>query len=116
MMLTRLLVDENVPLRVMKKLLESGYNVRRVETRSKDDYILSEAEVEGRILITFDRDFGQLIYEKGLFSKQGIIYFRLDGFSPENMADFVDNAIKSDEDLKGYFTVITKIKIRKIKL
>jgi predicted nuclease of predicted toxin-antitoxin system len=67
MMNVRFLADENIPRRVVDLISEKGYDVlwiKKIAPKSSDDRILSMAEADGRIILTFDRDFGQLVYEK----------------------------------------------------
>jgi predicted nuclease of predicted toxin-antitoxin system len=115
----RFLADENIPRKVVDLISEKGYDVlwiKKIAPRGSDDCILSMAEADGRIILTFDRDFGQLVYEKKLLTTQGIIYFRLDGLSPSKMAKAVIDALDSDTIFSGYFTVVTKTKIRQTPL
>ncbi len=115
----RFLADENIPRRVIDLISESGHDIlwiKNIAPRSSDDRILSMAEAGGRIILTFDRDFGQLVYEKKLLMTQGIIYFRLDGLTPSKMAEVVVDALNSSATFQGYFTVVPKTKIRQMRL
>jgi predicted nuclease of predicted toxin-antitoxin system len=119
MMIVRFLADENIPRKVVDRISEKGYDVlwiKKIAPKSSDDCILSMAEASGRIILTFDRDFGQLVYEKKLLTTQGIIYFRLDGLSPSQMAEAVIDVLGSDTIFSGYFTVVTKTKVRQTRL
>ena len=74
---------------------------------------------ENKILLTNDKDFGELIFKKNLKSK-GIILFRGD----EERKDSLDLRIESLKELLdfnsdkiyGYYTVISERKIRINKL
>lgn len=115
----RFLADENIPRKVVDLVSEKGYDIlwiKNIAPKSSDDQILSLAEAEERVILTFDRDFGQLVYEKKLLMKQGIIYFRLDGLSPLKMAETVLETLNSDMTFLGYFTVVAKTKIRQTRL
>ena len=119
MMKMRFLADENIPRKVVDQISKKGYDVlwiKKIAPRSSDDRILSMAEADERIIFTFDRDFGQLVYEKKLLTTQGIIYFRLDGLSPSKIVEAVINALDSDAIFSGYFTVVTKTNIRQTRL
>ena len=48
-----------------------------------DDAILARAQSEHRILISQDKDFGELAYRSGLPADCGVILFRLQSQSPE---------------------------------
>jgi len=58
--LTKLLADENVPLETIEVLKREGVNVASVMELSPG---LSNRE--GRVLVTFDKDFGERWSERG---------------------------------------------------
>ena len=61
----RFLANENVPLDAVSALREIGHDVIwvRVDAHgSPDEDILSRAVAEKRVLITFDKDFGNLAF------------------------------------------------------
>ncbi len=76
----KFLLDENVEYRIATFLTTEGHDVTTIiqdYTRSIDDHeVLRLAQGEGRILITNDRDFGELIFSHHL-PHAGVIYFRL---------------------------------------
>jgi predicted nuclease of predicted toxin-antitoxin system len=62
--LTKLLADENVPLKAVEILREKGVDAVSVTELSpglKDREVLDLAGREGRIIATFDKDFGELV-------------------------------------------------------
>ena len=65
----RFLANENVPLDAISALRERGHDVIWVRTDtpgSTDEDILARAGAEERVLITFDKDFGENIDWGGL--------------------------------------------------
>ncbi len=80
----RFLADENVPYGVVKRLRKDGvdimsvYDVRRGIT---DSEVAELANSEGRILLTFDKDFGTILFVEGL-ELPGLILLR---FPPKNV-------------------------------
>jgi len=64
--MAKLLVDENIPLSVMKWLKEEGHDVVRVSQvglkGEKDEVIIDFAKKEGRVILTLDLDFGYMYY------------------------------------------------------
>lgn len=88
----RLFADENVPLKAVQLLRKKGHDVLSIcETapQTADEDILQLAEKDGRILITFDKDFGELAYNSPLPLSCGIILFRI----PLRSADYIALAI-----------------------
>jgi len=54
---------------------------------TKDEEILSLAAREGRVLLTFDRDYGELIYLKGMSAPLGVVHLRFVPLSPLHPAE-----------------------------
>lgn len=76
----RLLTDENIPDSIQNWLRTSGHDVvsaSELQCGEIDEYWLNLAETEQRLIMTSDKDFGELIYREGLNSF-GVILLRLD--------------------------------------
>ena len=74
----RFLVIENFP--AVTALESAGHDVVWVRTTapgSRDEDILAWAERESRVLLTFDKDFGELAWRVRLPASCGIVLFRL---------------------------------------
>jgi len=59
----RLLADENIPRASIQALRVGGHDVLAASetmARALDREVLARAGAEGRVLVTFDRDFGAL--------------------------------------------------------
>src|SRR5439155_9442899 len=76
----RFLLDESAELRIAAFLKQAGHDVTSIaedHPRSIQDHeVLAIANAEQRILITNDRDFGELVFRQQL-PHAGVIYFRL---------------------------------------
>src|SRR5712691_921548 len=76
----RFLANENFPGDAVAALVAAGHDVvwiRIAAPGSKDDDILAWAVRERRVLLTFDKDFGELAWRVGLPASSGIVLFRL---------------------------------------
>jgi predicted nuclease of predicted toxin-antitoxin system len=65
----QLLANENFPLDVVEAVRKIGHDVAWIRTDapgSKDRDILQRAVSEQRVLLTFDKDFGELAFQFGL--------------------------------------------------
>lgn len=110
------LANENFPLVSVNRLRQQGYDVTAVIEDSpgaKDQDILIQANQEQRIILTFDRDYGELIYKLMLSAPKGVIYFRFRPSAPEEPAEFVLRLLAMDRfSLTGKFTVAERDRVR----
>ena len=111
----RLLANENFPLDAVEALREYGHDVSwiREDARgSNDGQILARAQQENRILVTFDKDFGELAFHSKLSSTSGVILFRISPTSSQHIAHLAVQAIASRTDWTGHFSVVEDQRIR----
>jgi predicted nuclease of predicted toxin-antitoxin system len=74
------LADESCAGPVVRTLREAGHDVVAIAEVAKgatDEQVLERALNEKRVLITEDRDFGELVYARGR-SSAGVILVRFD--------------------------------------
>src|SRR2546423_14434923 len=111
----RFLADENVSRLVIERLRHEGHDVISVaETRpgATDDDVLNAADADGRILITEDRDFGEMVIRQRL-GLQGIILLELDRLANATEADAVAYVVSAHaERLAGNLVVVEPGRIR----
>jgi predicted nuclease of predicted toxin-antitoxin system len=111
----RFLADENVSRAVIDRLRNSGHDVISIaETRSgaPDKDILDAADADGRILITEDRDFGEMVIRQRL-GVGGIMLLELDRLSTAMEADTVAEVVSAQADrLVGNLVVVEPGRIR----
>jgi len=104
----RLLANENLPQAAVEALQEEGHDVVWVRTDapgSSDEAILMRAVREQRLLVTLDKDFGQLAFRSGLPAACGVILLRIRPSSPTHIARVVAAALRSRDDWPGHFSV-----------
>lgn len=112
-MTLRLLADENFPLPVVTGLAANGYDVLSVAQSApgiKDRDVLELACRTGRRLLTFDSDFGDLVFFHGAPAPTAILYFRLHPVVVEEVLDLALRALAETPD--GHFAVVTRENIR----
>ena len=113
----RFLADENIPGAVVAALAQAGHDVgwvRLVAPGMHDRDVLNWAYREDRILLTFDKDFGELARGQKAPEpdKVGVILFRFPMPGPGAAARFVLNVIASRDDWAGHFSVVEPDRIR----
>ncbi|MEN0051388.1 MAG: DUF5615 family PIN-like protein [Bacteroidota bacterium] len=114
-----LLADENFPFASYKYLLEEEYDIKHIavdHASIKDHEVIDIAIKEDKIIVTFDSDFGGLIFKMG-FQPKGVIFFRWKEFMPKAPGEYLHQLIISETiQFEGYLTVIDEQKIRQRKI
>ncbi|MFN2291110.1 MAG: DUF5615 family PIN-like protein [Anaerolineae bacterium] len=111
----RILANENFPGDAIAKLRQGGHDVSWVRTDTpgiSDEQVLKRAEVENRVLITFDKDFGELAFRARLPASSGIVLFRISAPSSAHVAQVAMAALDSRSDWAGHFSVVEDTRIR----
>lgn len=111
----RFLADENVPGPLIASLRLNAHDVLSVKESMQgadDRSILARAQSEERVLLTFDKDFGELAFRFGLPAACGVVLFRLEGASPELDDQRALAALVSRDAWSGCFSVVTDTLIR----
>jgi len=115
----RLLANENFPLDAVEALRANGHDVawiREDGRGSRDEQVLARAQQERRVLVTFDKDFGELAFRSRLPASSGVILFRISTPSSKDVARIAVQALASREDWGGHFSVIEDRRIRMTRL
>ena len=115
----KFLVDECTGPAVARWFRNMGYEAFSVFNESRgagDDEILTKAYLENWILVTNDKDFGEMVVRNKMFSN-GVILVRIEKLNlPHNCLLIVNFIEKYFDDLANSFTVIQEDKIRIRKL
>ncbi|MEW6572155.1 MAG: DUF5615 family PIN-like protein [Bacillota bacterium] len=111
----RFLADANVERDIITRIAVLGYDIQWVPTAHislDDETILRLAEKEGRILITNDKDFGELIFRQKRVSA-GIVLIRIKGATGKQKAEIIGKLVTIyGNKLRGNFVVVTARKCR----
>ena len=115
----KFLADESVDRQIVDRLRQDNHIVWYVAEMApgiSDDVVLDLANREVALLLTADKDFGELVYRRHRFAP-GVVLIRLAGLSPMSKAEVVASAInKYAPELPRAFAVITpgRIRIRRL--
>ncbi len=111
----RFLVDECTGPALARWLEEQGYDVFSVFDKARgisDDEVLAAAFSESRILITNDKDFGEMIFRERL-DHHGVIFLRLSDERAANKIAVLQRVLENHADkLADKFVTVTETKIR----
>lgn len=111
----RLVANENIPLAAVRLLRQAGHDVLYVKEDfqgADDTTVVRLARAEGRLLITQDKDFGELAYRSRVPAPCGIVLFRLSGSGPEEDAQRIVSVLTGGNEWPGHFTVVTSRHVR----
>ncbi len=115
----KFLVDECAGRKLYNSLKENGFDTEFVADKflaADDSVILTYAEKENRVLITNDKDFGELLFRLNSPSS-GVILLRLRADTSENRRKVVLHTISNFKDkLSSHLVVVNESKIRICKL
>lgn len=115
--MTRFLADENVPPEVIDLVRQSGKDVtwiKEICPGADDDTVLELAHSEGRVLITFDKDFGEMAFLRGKTSVAGVLLLRPRLRGPEYLAGFVAAVLSQPIGWEGHFCVAREGRVRAV--
>lgn len=115
----KLLANENIPGIAVEALRNAGHDIcwaRQTMPGSPDDKVLARARREERILLTLDKDFGELVYRRGLASAKGIVLVRIPFRSPESVGQYLVELFQQPVEWAGHFVVTTLSGLRMLAL
>ncbi len=106
----KLLLDQDVYASTARFLRGLGYDVVRAGevglSRAADEELLRVAQADGRILVTRDRDYGNLVFAGGMGG--GVIYLRILPSTLEAVHRELKRVLEQygEDDLKRAFVVV----------
>jgi predicted nuclease of predicted toxin-antitoxin system len=107
--------DENIDTDIIDILRKNGVNIISIAEdfpSIPDMDVLKISNNHEAILITADKDFGELIFRRGEIS-EGVILLRIFGISQKQKARMILDVFKNHlTEFSGSFTVINKNKVR----
>jgi len=111
----RFLANENFPGAAVAALSASGHDVvwvRMAAPGIADPDVLAWAARENRILLTFDKDFGELARGSALPRTCGVVLLRIPMPRPGDAGQRLAGLITARDDWAGCFSVIEPGRIR----
>lgn len=114
------LADENFPSASTNRLREMGHDVAAVAADypgASDEEVLTRAVAEARIVLTFDRDYGELVFRLAQPIPAGVVYLRFEVRYPEEPAERLLELLDArDFSVEGNFTVVGRDRVRQRRL
>jgi predicted nuclease of predicted toxin-antitoxin system len=111
-----ILADEGIDKQIIDFLRRSGHSViyiAEIEPSIEDNLVFDRANDAAAILLTADKDFGEIVFRDNRLVSDGVILIRLSGLSPDMKATIVTDAVsKGPDEFMNRFSVISPGKIR----
>jgi predicted nuclease of predicted toxin-antitoxin system len=111
----RLCANENLGGDAVARLRAAGHDVvwiREAAPGSADAEVLSRAQAEERLLLTFDKDFGELVFRLGARASCGVVLFRISQPSALETAERVCAILASRTDWERHYSVVDDSTVR----
>ncbi len=111
----KFLIDIGVSKQVEKWLKEQGYDtkdMRDIDPKAEDGVILKTAVSESRMVVTMDKDFGELVFKSGRLHA-GVLILRLEDAKGSEKVEVVKTILDEHGDkLHGKFCVFQSGRLR----
>ena len=113
----KFLANENFPLPSVHILRELGHDIIAIgETAPSisDKEVMAMAIAADRTILTFDKDYGELIFKYGYKPPAGVIFLRLDHFLPDEPGAIIQDLLTEHiTDMTRLFVVFDGKDIRR---
>ncbi len=111
----KFLANENIPYQTFLKLKSGGWDIDHISGSNAgitDVEVISHSLKESRIIITFDSDYGNLVYRNG-YKPLGVIYLRFKSYTTDSLIAILQELVTNDDlALENKFTVVDQNQIR----
>lgn len=105
----KFLANENFPAPGIQLLRQSGLLVRSISEELpgiSDHQVIEIAKQDGLIILTFDKDYGEIIFKSKIANPPAVVFFRFKGDHPITAAELLLNLIANKLSFENKFTVI----------
>ncbi|HEY3876744.1 MAG TPA: DUF5615 family PIN-like protein [Candidatus Kapabacteria bacterium] len=115
----KIIADENIDRLVVERLREYGFDViwiTEINPAAKDPVVLAQSFETNSLLLTKDKDFGELIFRRHLRSN-GVLLLRIKTFDLERISVRIRMVLeRSGPTLLSKFSVLTDGTLRTVPL
>lgn len=106
----QLLANENIPLSSVQVLRAAGHDVLSITEHQPgmtDTEVMSMAHTQQRSIVTFDRDYGELIFVNRMPTPPAVFYLRVPPSSPQAAALTILALLQQlgNQTVEGFFVV-----------
>lgn len=110
-----LVADENVPRAIVERLRRDGHSVvsiAEISAGTSDLAVMAASNARQFVLVTHDRDFGELAVARAL-PIEGVILLETERLSLAGQTDRISRCLaEPDRQWSGHFSVVEPSRIR----
>ena len=117
--MSKFLANENVSVETVELARQSGLDfswVAEIQPGMDDEGVLALTLTEQRILVTFDKDFGEMAFRQGKQAICGVVLFRVRLRDAEMVARFVVSVLGQRIPWEGHFSVAREGRLKTLPL
>ncbi len=117
--MSKFLANENVPDAAVMLARQSGIDlswIREIGPGMDDDAVLALSLREGRVLVTFDKDFGEMAFRGGADAICGVVLLRPRLRDPDYLARFLVATLTQQVGWADHFCVAREGRLRVLPL
>lgn len=117
--MAKFLGNENVPGEAVLAARQAGHDLTwicELSPGADDDAVLALSLAESRVLVTFDKDFGEMAFRQGKSASCGVILLRPRLRQPDYVARFTVAVLAQQVDWGGHFSVAQEGRLRVVPL
>lgn len=111
-----LLADESVDRQIVERLRQDKHAVlyiAEMEPSIPDDVVLKRANEVSALLVTADKDFGELVFREARLISGGVVLIRLGGLSSARKTEIVSKVFQErGTEMAQAFSVISPGRVR----
>jgi predicted nuclease of predicted toxin-antitoxin system len=114
-MTAKLLLNENFPIPAVLHLRKQGRDLLAIKETHPgllDIDVMAIAVREQRWIVTFNRDYGELVFSRRLPPPPAIVLLREPRYRPSEPAEWVSEMLRVPERFVGQFVVFSRKSIR----
>jgi predicted nuclease of predicted toxin-antitoxin system len=117
--MAKFLANENVPAQAVEAARNAGYDlawIHESHAGADDDTVLALSLSENRVLVKFDKDFGEMAFRQGKKATSGVVLLRPRPRSPDYLGRFLIAVLALPVTWEGHFCVAQEGKARVVPL
>jgi len=115
----KFLANENYPFPSIKLLRAKGYDVKSIAEENfgiADAEVIAIAQQEDRIILTLDKDYGELIFRHKIKEPPAVVFYRYKGLNPGFAGEILIEILSNTYiGLANNFTVVENNNLRQRK-